>query len=78
MQDGAKIGDLTEEELRALVPQLQSLTEKYKRSERIQKALYQISELSSSVENFDNLYSEFHNIVSSFMQADNFFVPITN
>ncbi len=74
MQDGAKIGDLTEEELRALVPQLQSLTEKYKRSERIQKALYQISELSSSVENFDNLYSEFHNIVSSFMQADNFFV----
>lgn len=68
------IGDLSERELRELVPQLQSLTDKYKRSERIQKALYNISELSSSLDNFDNLYSEIHNIVSGFMLADNFFV----
>ena len=68
------IGELSEHELRELVPQLQSLTDKYKRSERIQKALYNISELSSSLDNFDNLYAEIHNIVSSFMLADNFFV----
>jgi diguanylate cyclase (GGDEF)-like protein len=68
------IGELSEHELRELVPQLQSLTDKYKRSERIQKALYNISELSSSLDNFDNLYAEIHNIVSGFMLADNFFV----
>lgn len=68
------IGELSEHELRELVPQLQSLTDKYKRSERIQKALYNISELSSSLDNFDNLYAEIHNIVSGFMLADNFYV----
>jgi diguanylate cyclase (GGDEF)-like protein len=68
------IGELSEVELRELIPQLQSLTEKYKRSERIQKALYHISELSSSLDNFDNLYAEIHKIVSSFMLADNFYV----
>jgi diguanylate cyclase (GGDEF)-like protein len=68
------IGELTESELRELVPQLQNLTQKYKRSERIQKALYNISELSSSLDNFDSLYAEIHNIVSGFMMADNFFV----
>lgn len=68
------IGDLTESELRELVPQLQDLTEKYKRSEHIQKALYTISELASSLDNFDSLYAEIHNIVSDFMQAHNFFV----
>ena len=74
MQKDEIIGKLSEHELRELVPQLQSLTEKYKRSERIQKALYNISELSSSLNNFDSLYTEIHNIVSDFMLADNFFV----
>jgi len=74
MHNDEIIGELSEHELRELVPQLQSLTEKYKRSERIQKALYHISELSSSLDNFDNLYAEIHNIVSGFMLADNFFV----
>jgi diguanylate cyclase (GGDEF)-like protein len=68
------IGKLSERELRELVPQLQSLTEKYKRSERIQKALYNISELSSALDNFADLYAEIHDIVSGFMLADNFFV----
>ncbi|MFT6269948.1 MAG: diguanylate cyclase (GGDEF)-like protein [Alphaproteobacteria bacterium] len=68
------IGELSEHELRELVPQLQSLTDKYKRSERIQKALYNISELASSLDNFESLYAEIHDIVSSFMLADNFFV----
>jgi len=37
--------ELTEEELRELIPQLQQLTDKYKRAERVQKALFDISEL---------------------------------
>ncbi|MDT0596450.1 sensor domain-containing diguanylate cyclase [Glaciecola petra] len=72
------IGELSESELRALVPQLQSLTDKYKRSENIQKALYHISELSSSVDNFEKLYQEIHDVVSGFMTADNFFVAFIN
>ncbi|MFT7504982.1 MAG: hypothetical protein ACI8ZZ_000800, partial [Gammaproteobacteria bacterium] len=44
-KDGT-VGGLSELELRELVPQLQSLTDKYKRSERIQKALFNISELA--------------------------------
>ncbi|MFW8592129.1 diguanylate cyclase domain-containing protein [Glaciecola sp. 2405UD65-10] len=68
------IGELSESELRALVPRLQHLTDRYKRSEQIQKALYHISELSSSVNNYENLFSEIHNIVDGFMPADNFFV----
>lgn len=74
MYEDENIGDLSKHELQELIPQLQSLTNKYKRSERIQKALYHISELSSSLDNFDNLYSEIHNIVSGFMFADNFYV----
>jgi diguanylate cyclase (GGDEF)-like protein len=68
------VGGLSELELRELVPQLQSLTDKYKRSERIQKALFNISELASSLDNFESLYAEIHNIISGFMLADNFFV----
>jgi len=68
------IGELSEPELRKLVPQLKHLSEQYKRSELIQKALYHISELSSSVNNYENLFSEIHKIVAGFMPADNFFV----
>ncbi|WP_412972699.1 EAL domain-containing protein [Glaciecola sp. MF2-115] len=68
------IGDLSEEELRELIPQLQNLTEKYKRAEKVQKALFEISELASSVSNLDRLYKAVHDIVSDFMTADNFYV----
>ncbi len=66
--------ELSEEELRELIPQLQQLTDKYKRSERVQKALFDISELSSSVSNLNRLYSAIHEIIGDFMNADNFFV----
>ncbi len=74
MADSEIIGELSELELRAMVPQLQQLTERYKRAENIQKALFNISELSSSVVNLDSLYAEIHNVVHSFMAADNFYV----
>ena len=66
--------ELSEEELRELIPQLQQLTDKYKRSERVQKALFDIAELASSVSNLNRLYPAIHEIIGDFMNADNFFV----
>ncbi len=66
--------ELTEDELRELIPQLQQLTEKYKRAERVQKALFDISELASSVSHLNRLYSAIHEIIADFMNADNFYV----
>jgi diguanylate cyclase (GGDEF)-like protein len=66
--------ELSLEELRELVPQLQQITQKYKRSELIQKSLFDISELASSINELSSLYPALHNIVSGFMQAQNFFV----
>lgn len=67
-------GVLSEEELRELVPQLQQITDKYKRKELIQKALFQISELSSSVSELTRLYHALHEIIDGFMSARNFYV----
>ncbi len=67
-------GALTESELRALVPQLQLMTERYKRTEKIQKALFEISELSSSVSDLPRLYTALHDIIAGFMHARNFYV----
>ncbi|MBU2979857.1 EAL domain-containing protein [Alteromonas sp. C1M14] len=74
MTSGSTQYELSEEELRELIPQLQKLTEKYKRSERVQKALFDISELASSVSNLSRLYPAIHEIIGDFMNADNFFV----
>ncbi|MCC2617530.1 EAL domain-containing protein [Aestuariibacter halophilus] len=67
-------GNLSEEELRALIPQLQQLTEKYKRSELVQKALFDISELAGSVSELSRLYPAIHRTIGEFMNAENFFV----
>ncbi|GGF76126.1 sensor domain-containing diguanylate cyclase [Alteromonas lipolytica] len=66
--------ELSEAELRELIPQLQQLTDKYKRAERLQKALFNISELASSVSNLSLLYPAIHEIIADFMDAENFFV----
>ena len=66
--------NLSEQELRELVPQLQQMTEKYKRAEEIQKALFNISELSSAVSDLPRLYSAVHDIIAGFMHARNFYV----
>lgn len=66
--------ELSLEELRELVPQLQQITQKYKRSESIQKSLFEISELASSINELSSLYPALHDIVGGFMQAQNFFV----
>lgn len=66
--------ELSEAELRELIPQLQQLTDKYKRAERVQKALFNISELASSISNLSLLYPAIHEIIGDFMDAENFFV----
>jgi len=65
---------LSLEELRELVPQLQEITKKYKHSESIQKSLFDISELASSINELSSLYPAIHDIVGDLMPAQNFFV----
>lgn len=65
---------LSLEELRELVPQLQQITQKYKRSELIQNLLLKISEFSCSINELSSLYSKIHDTVGEFMPAQNFFV----
>ncbi|MFT4811311.1 MAG: diguanylate cyclase (GGDEF)-like protein, partial [Paraglaciecola sp.] len=65
---------LTLEELRELVPQLQKITKKYKHSESIQKSLFDISELASSINELSSLYPAIHDIIGDLMPAQNFFV----
>lgn len=65
---------LSLEELRELVPQLQQITQKYKRSESIQKSLFDISELASSINELSSLYPAIHEIIAGFMSTQNFFV----
>lgn len=67
-------GQLSQEELRELVPEFQRMTLKYKHAERVQKALLTISETSSSVSDLSQLYTQIHDIVDSFMIADNMYV----
>ena len=66
--------ELSLEELRELVPQLQQLTDRYKRSEAIQKSLFDISELASSINELSRLYPAIHEIIAGFMPTKNFFV----
>jgi diguanylate cyclase (GGDEF)-like protein len=65
---------LSLQELRELVPQLQEITKRYERSEFIQKSLFDISELASSINELSSLYPAIHDIVGDLMPAQNFFV----
>lgn len=76
MTKGSQTKELSVAELRELVPQLQQLTDKYKRAELIQKALFDISELASSVNELSHLYPAVHKIIAGFMTARNFFVAL--
>lgn len=67
-------GQLSQEELRELLPEFQRMTMKYKHAERVQKALLTISETSSSLCDLAQLYTQIHDIVDSFMVADNMYV----
>lgn len=76
MSTDSSAGELSVEELRELIPQLQQLTDKYKRAELVQKALFDISELAGSVGELSRLYPAIHQIIGEFMNALNFYVAI--
>ncbi len=72
-----KIEDsLSIEELRALVPQLQSLTQEYKRKERVQQALINISDIASTSTDLNSLYPIIHQQIDSLIEAENFMVVL--
>ncbi len=54
---------------------VQDITERIK-SEKIQKALYSISQAVHTIEDIDDLYEEIHEIVKSLMKADNFYIAL--
>lgn len=49
---------------------------KRENAQKIQKALYQISEAAHTIEDIDQLYEEIHKIVSRLMKADNFYIAL--
>jgi PAS domain S-box-containing protein len=54
---------------------VEDITENVK-TQKIQNALYQISELVQTIDNIDQLYKEIHQIVSKLMKADNFYIAL--
>ncbi|WP_158972527.1 EAL domain-containing protein [Paraglaciecola sp. L3A3] len=66
--------NLSLEELQELVPQLQEITKKYKHSEVIQKSLFEISELASTINELSSLYPAIQKIIGTFIPAQNFSV----
>lgn len=60
--------------LRKAVVRLQELATKYRQSEVVQKALFKISELASSVTDMQQFYQSVHSIIGELMVAKNFFI----
>jgi len=58
-----------------LVSILRDITER-KRSEKIQSAIYMISEAVSTTENLPELYQSIHKILGELMRADNFYIAL--
>jgi PAS domain S-box-containing protein len=54
---------------------VEDITETVK-SQKIQRALYQISDLVHSIEDIDELYERIHQIVGGLMKADNFYIAL--
>ncbi len=54
---------------------LTDITEK-KRAEKVQGAVYRISEAANSAESLERLYSEIHRIVGELMPANNFYIAL--
>ena len=64
----------TLERQQKVIARLKVLTHKYRQAEVVQKALFRISELASSVRDMDQLYASVHNIIGELMAANNFYI----
>jgi len=49
-----------------------------KQAERLQAALYRISDASAAIEDMEGLYVAIHRIVGEFMYARNFYIAVRN
>lgn len=67
---------LSLEELRALVPQLQALTEQHKKTQLVQQTLLNISRITSACTNLNELYPIIHTHISTLIEAQNFMVVL--
>ena len=57
-----------------VIERLKLLTNKYRQAEVVQKALFRISELASSVRDMNQLYASVHAIIGELMSAHNFYI----
>ncbi|MGX5915474.1 sensor domain-containing phosphodiesterase [Aliidiomarina sp. Khilg15.8] len=57
-----------------VIDRLKMLTHKYRQAEVVQKALFRISELASSVHDMNQLYASVHSIIGELMAANNFYI----
>lgn len=60
--------------LEKVVARLKVLTNKYRQAEVIQQALFRISELATSAQNMDQIYTSVHRIIGKLMEAKNFYI----
>ncbi len=74
MSKGTSIEHKEIARLRKAVARLQKLALKYRQSEVIQKSLFKISELASSVSRMQDFYESVHAIIDDLMDAQNFFI----
>ena len=51
---------------------------KKEKNQKIQQALYKISESVHTIEDINELYKEIHNIIKELMKADNFYIALYN
>ena len=65
--------------LRQRLEKLEAQEQEWRRTERVQAALYRIADITSAAENLPEFYATMHDIVGEFMDAVNFGLgPIAN
>src|SRR5512140_581989 len=62
------------ETIQALQRQLAEREEQYRRSEKVQTALYEIADAASAVTDMRAFYAKLHEIIGRLMYARNFFI----
>jgi PAS domain S-box-containing protein len=65
----------TEGELIGIASLVEDISEKVK-NQKIQQAIYKISESVNTIEDINELYKEIHKIIKGLMKADNFYIAL--
>jgi len=70
--------DYKEREILELRKKLATQIDGAEKSQKLQQALFKISELASGAEDLNSFYQSIHNIISQLLYADNFYIALTN